>query len=113
MAKEIVDLCDKYNRFAFIAYCLRFAPPYKKIKTLVDSGELGKVFSIRASVAGKKAITDAHTNYRTVKKLGGGVISDFSHEIDYSLWFAGKPVKMVKINWFKSGSQGLGCPRHS
>jgi len=94
-AKEIVDLCEKYGRFVFVAYCLRFAGTYQKIKEFIDSGVLGKVFSIRASVAGKKAITDAKTNYRTKKSMGGGVISDFSHEIDYSLWFAGKSVKKV------------------
>lgn len=95
-AEAMVALCKQYNKFAFIAYCLRFAKPYQKIKEIIDSGKLGVVFSIRASVAGKKAITDAHTNYRTVKKLGGGVISDFSHEIDYSVWFAGKIAKTVQ-----------------
>lgn len=95
-AKKMVDLCKKTHKFVFIAYCLRFAPPYQKIKQLIESGELGKVFNIRASVAGKKAITDALTNYRTKQNLGGGVISDFSHEIDYSLWFSGSRVTKVK-----------------
>ncbi len=95
-AKKMYKLCEQYNRFAFIAYCLRFAPPYIKIKELITSGFLGKVFSICASVAGKKAITDSRTDYRTKKNLGGGVISDFSHEIDYSIWFAGQDVKTVR-----------------
>lgn len=95
-AKYMCDLCEEYGKFAFIAYCLRFAPVYQKIKDYINSGRLGKVFSIRASVAGKKAIADAKTDYRTKRALGGGVISDFSHEIDYSLWFAAKKVKYVK-----------------
>ncbi len=95
-AKEIYDQCRENDKFAFVAYCLRFAAPYQKIKTMITEGKLGKVFSIRASVAGKKAISDAKTNYRTVRALGGGVISDFSHEIDYSLWFADSPVSQVK-----------------
>lgn len=95
-AQRMVEACQKHGKFAFVAYCLRFAPPYQKMKEIVASGKLGKVFSIRASVAGKKAITDAKTNYRMVKKLGGGVISDFSHEIDYAMWFADKPVKAVQ-----------------
>lgn len=95
-AEEMVKLCKQYDRFAFVAYCLRFSPPYRRIKQMIEEGKLGTVFSIRASVAGKKAISDAKTNYRTVRAQGGGVISDFSHEIDYSLWFADSPVTEVK-----------------
>ncbi len=95
-AEEMYKLCSESGRFAFVAYCLRFASPYQRIKKMIEEGKLGKVFSIRAAVAGKKAISDAKTNYRTVRKLGGGVISDFSHEIDYSLWFAASPVVRVK-----------------
>lgn len=91
-AQKICALAAETKRFVFVAYCLRFAPTYQYIKEYIDSGKMGKVFGIRASVAGKKAITDAKTNYRTKKSMGGGVISDFSHEIDYSLWFAGKKV---------------------
>lgn len=95
-AEEMYRLCRDHQKFAFVAYCLRFASPYQRIKSMIEQGKLGKVFSIRASVAGKKAISDAKTNYRTVRALGGGVISDFSHEIDYSLWFADSPVVGVK-----------------
>ena len=95
-AERICRLAEEKKRFVFVAYCLRFAPTYQKIKRYLDAGKLGKVFGIRASVAGKKAITDAKTDYRTKKSLGGGVISDFSHEIDYSLWFADRKVKRVQ-----------------
>ena len=94
-AGEMLAICRQYNRFAFVAYCLRFANTYIQIKQLIDSGTLGKVFDIHASVAGKKAITDARSDFRMKKALGGGVISDFSHEIDYCLWFSGKPVRQV------------------
>lgn len=95
-AKEIYKICKENDKFAFVAYCLRFASPYRCIKKFIEEGRLGKVFSIRASVAGKKAISDAKTNYRTIRAQGGGVISDFSHEIDYSLWFADADVDYVK-----------------
>ncbi len=95
-SEAMKELCEKHGKFAFVAYCLRFAKPYQMIKNMITEGRLGKVFGIRASVAGKKAITDAKTDYRTKRELGGGVISDFSHEIDYSLWFGGKAVKSVK-----------------
>jgi predicted dehydrogenase len=94
-SKSMVEYAHKKGRWAFVAYCLRFAPAYRIIRDYIQSGRLGKVFGIRASVAGKKAITDAKTDYRTKKDLGGGVISDFSHEIDYSLWFTGKRVTAV------------------
>lgn len=89
-AQEIVKLAGQYNKFVFVAYCLRFAPAYQVIQSYIREGKLGKVFGVRASVAGRKAITDAKTDYRTKKSMGGGVVSDFSHEIDYALWFAGR-----------------------
>lgn len=94
-AESICSLAKEYNRFVFVAYCLRFAPAYQMIKAYVNDGKLGKVFGVRASVAGKKAITDARTDYRTKKSMGGGVVSDFSHEIDYALWFVDKKVLNV------------------
>lgn len=101
-ARAIHALCKETGKFAFVAYCLRFAAPYRRIREMIADGTLGKVFSIRASVAGKKAISDAKTNYRTVRSLGGGVISDFSHEIDYSLWFAGEAVEDVRCFGFRA-----------
>lgn len=94
-ARAMVAYAEAKGKWAFVAYCLRFAPTYGRIRDYVQSGKLGTVFSVRASVAGKKAITDAKTDYRTRKNLGGGVIGDFSHEIDYSLWFVDKPVVKV------------------
>lgn len=94
-AREMVRYARAKGKWAFVAYCLRFAPAYAKIREYVQSGQLGQVFGVRASVAGKKAITDAKTDYRTRKDQGGGVIGDFSHEIDYSLWFVDKPVTRV------------------
>lgn len=91
-AQAMCKTAEECGKFAFVAYCLRFAPAYRKIRELVREGALGKVFGIRAGVAGKKAITDAKTDYRTKRSMGGGVISDFSHEIDYALWFAGAKV---------------------
>ena len=89
-ARQMMELSRDRGRFIFVAYCLRFAEPYRVIREYIASGRLGKVFGIRASAAGKAAITDALTDYRTKRALGGGVISDFSHEIDYTLWFAGE-----------------------
>lgn len=94
-ARRICRLAEEHDKFVFVAYCLRFAPAYQMIRSCIQEGMLGKVFGIRASVAGKKAITDAKTDYRTKKSMGGGVVSDFSHEIDYALWFADKKVKHV------------------
>lgn len=93
--REMAGYAKAKGRWAFVAYCLRFAPTYGRIREYVQSGRLGRVFGVRASVAGKKAITDAKTDYRVRKSLGGGVISDFSHEIDYSLWFVDKPASRV------------------
>ena len=97
---RIGRMAGELKRVAFVAYCLRFAPPYNAIFKMIRDGKLGEIISVRASVGGKKAISDAVTDYRTKRALGGGVIADFSHEIDYATWFLGEKTAEVFCNGF-------------
>jgi UDP-N-acetylglucosamine 3-dehydrogenase len=101
-ALEMQAACERYGRFAFVAYVLRFSDEFRRMKELIDDGTLGKVFSIRASVAGGKALTCSQTDFRTRKAAGGGVIGDYSHEIDYCLWLVGKKVERVSCSGLRA-----------
>ena len=81
-----------------VAYCLRFQPGLIQIKQQLKAGVIGKVKT--AEIFCSTYLPDWHpgTDYRqsysAKKNLGGGVLLDLSHEIDYAVWFFGR-VKTV------------------
>jgi len=65
------------------------------LKRLVDEGAAGKVLWARAEVAQYlpdwRPWQDYRQSYTARRELGGGIILDASHEIDYILWLLGPP----------------------
>lgn len=90
----IADLKGKI----LVAYCLRFQPGLRQIKQQLTNHAIGE--TLRAKIFCSTYLPDWHpgTDYRqsysAKKSLGGGVLLDLSHEIDYAVWFFG-PAKTV------------------
>jgi len=88
-------IAKKKNLKIMIGYNFRFHPLLQKMKKLVDMGTIGKPIS--AQVEAGENVEDWHPweNYKKTysvnKKLGGGVVLSFSHDIDYLYWFFGMP----------------------
>ena len=98
--QELIDFCYQNNVTLMTGYNLRFLPSLIEFKKQIDSEKAGKILSIRAEVGQYLPSWRSESNYRdevsAQKKLGGGVLLELSHEIDYLLWIFGK------INWVKS-----------
>ena len=93
-----------------VGYVLRFMDPFLAIKAFLDSGRLGRVFSLRAAV-GQDLRTwrvgkDYHQTVTALRGLGGGVVLELSHELDYALWFMG-PVASVQALTGTVGNLGV------
>ena len=76
----------------------KFYPMVRKVKELVDDGAIGRIYSARIE-AGQylpywRPTLDYRKNYGARRAMGGGVILDFIHELDYTRWFFG-PVREV------------------
>lgn len=99
-AKKMLLMAEKHKKFIQVAYRLRFYEPYIKMKKMITEGDLGDVFSMRAIVSSKRTLTDAFSNYREKREFGGGIIHDYSHEIDYSKWFLEEKVKNIYSQGF-------------
>lgn len=73
---------------------MRFHPGLKKVKQLLEKGKVGHVVGARVEVG--QYLPDWHPweNYRqgysARRDLGGGVILDAIHEIDYIRWMLGE-----------------------
>lgn len=76
-----------------VGYCLRFLPSTQVVKDFLDRGGIGKIYNIRA-IAGQYLPdwrSDKHykESVSANKSLGGGVLLELSHELDYLYWLVG------------------------
>ena len=97
--EELAARARAAARAVQVGYNLRFHPGIRQLKGLVDAGAVGRVlwlhgefgFDLREWRPGR----DYRTNYSARADLGGGIILDASHEIDYVLWLLGQPTEVV------------------
>ena len=89
------NLLSGYDKVFFIGFMLRYHPLVKKIKSIIDSNSLGKVFSARFEFGSYLPFwhpwEDHKTGYAAKKELGGGVINTITHELDLVQYFFGTP----------------------
>jgi predicted dehydrogenase len=78
-----------------VGYNLRFDPLMEQIRDAVRSGRIGRTLSARlhfgAYLPARHPWEDYHIGYGARSQLGGGVLLDSSHEIDYAMWLFGDP----------------------
>ena len=98
--QKLIDMCYQNKIILMTGYNLRFLPSLIEFKQQIHSRKIGKIYSIRSEVGQYLPSWRAESDYRNdvsaQKKLGGGVLLELSHEIDYLLWIFGK------VNWVKS-----------
>jgi predicted dehydrogenase len=90
---------DKLARVVHVGYNLRFHPGIQTLKRLVEGGAAGRILWARAEVAQYlpdwRPWQDYRQSYTACHELGGGIILDASHEIDYMLWLLGPPSELT------------------
>jgi len=76
-----------------VAYNLRFMPSAIRLKALLDEQILGRIHSVSIEVGQYlpdwRPATDYRENVSARKELGGGVLLELSHELDYLTWLFG------------------------
>ena len=79
---------------AMVGFHFRFHPVLNQIKTLLESGQLGKPLSARAHwgeyLPGWHPWEDYRRSYAARADLGGGVVNTLSHPLDYLRWLLGE-----------------------
>jgi len=94
---KLSNLIDKNRLTVMIGYNQRFNIGIKEIRKFLP--KMGRVYYIRSEVGQYlpdwRPWQDYRNSYTARKELGGGILLDASHEIDYVLWLVGKEVKKV------------------
>jgi predicted dehydrogenase len=89
----------RQRRVVHVGYNLRFNPGIRMLKRLIEEGVAGKILWARAEVAHYlpdwRLWQDYRQSYTARRELGGGIILDASHEIDYILWLLGPPSELI------------------
>ena len=84
---------EKRGCFAQVGYNLRFSPSLAVFRSRIQAGHLGDVLSVRAETGQHLASWRPEQDYRTTVSaqdaLGGGVLRELSHELDYLMWIFG------------------------
>lgn len=77
-----------------VGYNLRFMPSASKLKSLLDERFLGDIYNVVVDVGQYlphwRPASDYRENVSSRQELGGGVILELSHELDYLKWLFGE-----------------------
>ena len=97
---ELIDICREQGVILMTGYNMRFLPSLGVFRDILQQGKVGKIFSIRSEVGqylpGWRVDVDYRQSVSAKKELGGGVLLELSHEIDYLQWLFGK------VEWVKA-----------
>ena len=89
----------RHDRNVQVGYNMRFHPGLKILKELIESGKIGRVLWLNAE-AGQylpdwRPWQHYRESYSARHELGGGIILDGSHELDYICWLLGRPTEVT------------------
>ena len=96
----LLRLCREQRRVLQVAYNLRFLPSLARFREMVVAGAVGRIQSVRCEIGQYLPSWRPDTDYRegvsAKQVLGGGVLLELSHEIDYLRWIFGE------FDWVKA-----------
>jgi len=98
--EKLLEVCRRKKIVMLTGYNLRFLPSLRKFKDLLDEKIIGKILSVRCEAGQYLPSWRPDIDYRKSvsanRKLGGGVLLELSHEVDYLRWIFGE------IAWVKA-----------
>lgn len=98
-AAAVVELAAQRGVVGAVAMNLRFHAGVVALRDLLQSGELGEIRLARCSFGFDlrrwRPGSDYRTSYSARRELGGGILLDSIHELDYLLWLLGPAESVV------------------
>ncbi|AZN65677.1 oxidoreductase [Acinetobacter johnsonii] len=92
-AQSLIDAQAKYKAPVAVGYCLRYLPSAQKVRQMLQEGVIGILYNAFIEIGQYLPDWRPTKDYReTVSakvELGGGVLLELSHELDYAQWMLG------------------------
>ena len=104
------SLCKKYNATVLVGYVLRYSKSLNFFREMINKKKIGKIILVKINC--HSYLPDWRPNIDYTKslsarsELGGGVLLELSHELDYSNWIFG-PFKMLHSKIINSGKLNI------
>ena len=97
---QLLETCQKQGTVLLTGYNLRFLPSLQRFRDLLGESVIGKVLSVRCEIGQYLPSWRPDNDYRqgvsARRELGGGVLLEISHELDYLRWIFGE------VEWVKA-----------
>lgn len=91
---ELIALCRQRHLVLMVGYDLRHFSALQIMRANIQQGRIGRVLSFRAEVGQYLPEWRPTVDYRQTvtarRALGGGVLLELSHELDYARWLLGE-----------------------
>ncbi len=96
--EPLLEAAGKYDRKVVVCHVLRYTPIYRKVKELLDAGEIGEVVSMMA-MENVGWFHCAHSfvrgNWANDQVTSPMILQKCCHDFDLYLWLAGKHCESV------------------
>lgn len=114
--RKLLDAQQKHGKKVFVCHVLRYAPAYRKLKELLDSGIIGKTVMID-SIEQVKYLHQAHSyvrgNWRRAEDTSPMIIAKCCHDLDLLQWYAESKCDTISsvgdLRFFKKENQPEGA----
>ena len=97
--ERLLDTVRRKNLVTLVGCNLRFRPGLRKVKNLLAERAIGRVIAARVEFGSYlpnwHPWEDYRRGYSARGELGGGIILDAIHEIDYARWLLGEAIHVV------------------
>jgi UDP-N-acetyl-2-amino-2-deoxyglucuronate dehydrogenase len=104
---EMIKAAERANKRLFAIKQNRFNPPVEAVKSAIDKGRLGKIYSVQLSCFWNRNNDYYANSWKGTKELDGGTLfTQFSHFIDLLYWIIGD-VRKVKAFTGNFGHKGI------
>ena len=96
--EALIDEARRRSRVLAVGFNLRFLPSLGHVKALLESKRIGRVLAVRAAFGSYlpewRPGRDYRDNYAVRSELGGGILLDAIHEVDYLGWLFGEATEL-------------------
>ncbi len=107
---QLLETCREQKTVLLTGYNLRFLPSLQRLRDLLNERVIGGVLSVRCEIGQYLPSWRPDTDYRqgvsARRELGGGVLLELSHELDYLRWIFGE-VEWVKATLSRQSSLAI------